>query len=142
MTTAAAVAQPATWRQALRLCASPRSLRSTLAVALVVGTVLFAINQLDTVLAGRATGRVWLKAALTYVVPFLVANYGLLVGARHRRADQGKQAAPAAELPRRGGSDLDTAADFELPDHHGRPWRLGEHLAGGPVLLVFYRGDW
>jgi hypothetical protein len=56
------------------------------AVALVVGTVLFAINQLDVVVGGRATGRVWLKTALTYVVPFLVANYGLLVGT-HRKRD-------------------------------------------------------
>ena len=66
----------------MRLCLRPRSLRSTLAVALLVGTVLFAINQLDVVLAGRATGWVWLKSGLTYVVPFLVANYGLLVGSR------------------------------------------------------------
>ena len=55
------------WREALRVCLSARSLRSTLAVALVVGTVLSAINQLDVVVAGRATGRVWLKAALTYL---------------------------------------------------------------------------
>jgi hypothetical protein len=48
----------------------------------VVGTVLFAINQLDVVVAGRATARVWVKAGLTHLVPFLVANYGLLVGAR------------------------------------------------------------
>lgn len=74
------------WRDAPRVCLSARGLRSTLAVALVVGTVLFAINQLDVVLAGRATGRVWLKTALTYLVPFLVANYGLLVGSR--RAEQ------------------------------------------------------
>jgi hypothetical protein len=34
------------------------------------------------VLAGKATWVTWLKAALTYLVPFLVANYGLLVGSR------------------------------------------------------------
>ncbi len=34
------------------------------------------------------------------------------------------------------------AIDFELPDQEGRPWRLSDHLAGQPVLLVFYRGDW
>jgi peroxiredoxin len=38
--------------------------------------------------------------------------------------------------------DVDEAEEFELPDHRGRPWRLGEHLGDGPVLLVFYRGDW
>ncbi len=37
---------------------------------------------------------------------------------------------------------MDSAADFELPDHRGHPWRLGERLANGLVLLVFYRGDW
>jgi len=37
---------------------------------------------------------------------------------------------------------VDKPTDFELPDHHGRPWHLGEKLAEGPVLLVFYRGDW
>ena len=59
-------------------------LAETIRVAVVVGTVLFAINQLDMVLAGKATWVTWLKAALTYLVPFLVANYGLLVGSRRR----------------------------------------------------------
>jgi hypothetical protein len=36
------------------------------------------------VLAGKATWGTWLKAALTYLVPFLVANYGLLVGSRRQ----------------------------------------------------------
>lgn len=74
------------WREALRPCACWPSLRSTISVALVVGTVLFAINQLDVVLAGRAGGRVWLEVTLTFVVPFLVANYGLLVGASREHA--------------------------------------------------------
>jgi hypothetical protein len=82
---------------------------STLAVALVVGTVLFAINDLDVVLAGGATSRVWLKAALTYPVPFMVANYGLLVGA-HRTEPGREQAALSARLlvmrrKRRGQGD-------------------------------------
>ena len=58
------------------------NLHRTAAVALLVGTVLFAINQLDIVIAGRATPGTWLKIALSYLVPFCVANYGLLVGAR------------------------------------------------------------
>lgn len=45
-----------------------------------------------------------------------------------------------------GGSmnDNDSARfpDFELPDAQGRPWRLSTALADGPVVLVFYRGDW
>jgi peroxiredoxin len=34
------------------------------------------------------------------------------------------------------------ATEFELPDQEDRPWRLTDHLGHGPVLLVFYRGDW
>jgi peroxiredoxin len=34
------------------------------------------------------------------------------------------------------------APDFELPDHLGEPWSLSGHLGLGPVMLVFYRGDW
>ncbi|HLI53199.1 MAG TPA: nitrate/nitrite transporter NrtS [Acidimicrobiales bacterium] len=58
-------------------------LRRTVLTALVVGTVLFAINQLNVVLAGHATGIVWLKTGLTYCVPFVVSNIGILI-ATHR----------------------------------------------------------
>ena len=37
---------------------------------------------------------------------------------------------------------MDRATDFNLPDQDGKPWRLSDHLAQGPVVLVFYRGDW
>lgn len=37
---------------------------------------------------------------------------------------------------------MEKATDFELPDQTGRLWTLGERLTEGPVLLVFYRGDW
>ena len=37
---------------------------------------------------------------------------------------------------------MDRAIDFELPDQEGKSWHLADYLAGGPVLLVFYRGDW
>ncbi|HEU5007050.1 MAG TPA: nitrate/nitrite transporter NrtS [Jatrophihabitantaceae bacterium] len=53
--------------------------------ALVVGTVLFAINQLDTVLGGHADTGTWVKTGLTYLVPFCVANTGLLLGCHRRR---------------------------------------------------------
>jgi hypothetical protein len=44
--------------------------------------VLFLINQLDVVLRGDATTVVWLKSALTYLVPFVVSNLGVLVATR------------------------------------------------------------
>ena len=48
-----------------------------------MGTVLFCINQLDVVLRGDATTGVWIKSAVTYLVPFCVSNAGILV-ATHR----------------------------------------------------------
>jgi len=32
--------------------------------------------------------------------------------------------------------------NFELPDEEGSPFNLLERLAEGPLVLVFYRGDW
>lgn len=48
--------------------------RRSLAVALVVGTILNAINQGDALVTG-APVVVW-KIALTYLVPYCVATYG------------------------------------------------------------------
>ena len=41
-----------------------------------------------------------------------------------------------------GLSAGERAPDFELPNPHGKPVRLSERLAGGPVVLSFFRGDW
>jgi hypothetical protein len=60
----------------------PHLLRTSL-TAVIVGSLLFVINQLDVVLAGDATAAVWFKGALTYVVPFAVSNVGILI-ATHR----------------------------------------------------------
>jgi hypothetical protein len=56
----------------------------TTRIALIVGTILFAINQLDVVLRGQATAAVWVKGGITYLVPFVVSNIGVLVGSRRR----------------------------------------------------------
>jgi hypothetical protein len=40
-----------------------------LLIALVVGTVLTAINQLDVILSGDATAATAVKSGLNYVVP-------------------------------------------------------------------------
>ncbi|MFC0082831.1 peroxiredoxin [Aciditerrimonas ferrireducens] len=32
----------------------------------------------------------------------------------------------------------DLVEDFELPDQQGRPWRLSQALASGPVVVFFY----
>jgi hypothetical protein len=77
-------ARPAwsTWREAAAVIAYRQHLRKTTRVALLVGTVIFAINQLDVVLAHKATAATYLKGALTYLVPFAVSNYGILLATR------------------------------------------------------------
>jgi hypothetical protein len=72
----------ATWREARSVLARPPLLRRTAAIALVVGTILFCINQLDVVLRGEADAVVWIKVAVTYLVPFCVSCAGVLVGTR------------------------------------------------------------
>lgn len=32
--------------------------------------------------------------------------------------------------------------NFELPDENGEPYDLAREAAKGPIVLVFYRGDW
>jgi hypothetical protein len=73
-----------TWGEALHVVAL--HLGKTVRIALVVGTVLFAINQLDVVVSGRANAVVWIKIGVTYCVPFVVSNVGVLIGSRRGRA--------------------------------------------------------
>jgi hypothetical protein len=50
------------------------SVRRSLAVALIIGTVLNLINQGPEIFTGHWP--IWWKIALTYFVPFAVASYG------------------------------------------------------------------
>ncbi len=70
--------------QAARIVFGRRNLVRTIGVALVVGSILFAINQLDVVMAGDATTGTWIKSVSTFLVPFVVANYGVLTATRQR----------------------------------------------------------
>ena len=72
----------ATWREARAILAYPPHLRRTVTIALVVGTILFCINQLDVVLRAEADAIVWIKSAVTYIVPFCVSCAGVLAGTR------------------------------------------------------------
>jgi hypothetical protein len=71
-----------TFRELVSVALAPRHLKRTLSVAVVVGTAFFTMNQLGVILDGRATALVWLKAALTYLTPLLVSNFGLLSATR------------------------------------------------------------
>ena len=69
-------------RDALRICLRREHLRRTVRIAIVVGTILTLINQLDVIARGDATAITWVKAGLNYCVPFIVSNLGLLAGKR------------------------------------------------------------
>ena len=61
-------------------------LKRSLLTALVVGTILTAINQ-GTVLAdGHFPSELYWKIPLTYCVPFCVATWGALINSRIRPA--------------------------------------------------------
>ncbi len=61
-------------RVALKRTFAWRSVRRSLTVALIIGTVLNSINQGPEILSGHWP--VWWKLILTYFVPFAVASYG------------------------------------------------------------------
>jgi hypothetical protein len=58
------------WREAISVVAYPAHLKKTVGIGLGVGTVLVCVNQLGVVIRGDATALVWVKVAITYLVPF------------------------------------------------------------------------
>jgi hypothetical protein len=71
-----------TVQDAARIVTQRKHLRSTVRIALAVGTILTLINQGDVIIRGDATAITWIKVALNYCVPFIVSNLGLLAGKR------------------------------------------------------------
>jgi hypothetical protein len=61
--------------------------RRSLIVALIVGTVLTAINQGNVILRGDFPPSLYWKIPLTYVVPYCVATTGAIWNARRLIAD-------------------------------------------------------
>lgn len=76
--------------------------RTALPVALVVGTLLSAVNQGAVILAGEASVGVWLRVVFNYVVPFLVSSMGFLGAGRQATAGPsalGNDSSPSGEGP-------------------------------------------
>jgi hypothetical protein len=67
-----------TWREAATVVLATNNVRRTVGIALTVGSVFFAMNQLGTIMAGHAGTIVWLKAVLTCLTPLIVSNVGVL----------------------------------------------------------------
>jgi len=72
-------------RAAFRQTFAWRSVRRSLLVAVIVGTVLNTINQGPEILGGEWPN-LW-KMGLTYLVPFLVASFGGYAALRDRSTD-------------------------------------------------------
>ncbi|MBI2401802.1 MAG: nitrate/nitrite transporter NrtS [Gemmatimonadetes bacterium] len=63
-------------------------------VALVVGTVLVAINQGPTLLGGRVTPALAVRVALTYAVPFFVSIYAAWRAVGERTSTRARPGVP------------------------------------------------
>lgn len=72
------------WRQGLASVVTSGILFRSLAVAIIVGTVLNLINQGKVLLTGASLD--WLKLLLNYVVPFAVSTHGAVSARMANRA--------------------------------------------------------
>jgi len=71
--------------EAVGLFLRGHTLRTAIPTALIVGSVLCAVNQGTTLLEGQTTGGTWVRMAINYLVPFIVASIGFLGARRTRR---------------------------------------------------------
>jgi len=71
-----------TRREGVRLFAHGVTVRAASPVALVVGTILSAVNQGSTIANGAATWATWARVVVNYCVPFVVASIGFLSACR------------------------------------------------------------
>jgi len=113
-----------TRRQELVLFLCGVTVRVAGRVAIVVGTILSAVNQGSVILAGDATGFTWTRIAVNYLIPFVVASIGYLAGCR---AEPASPRFPVAG--RTGAADRvpSTGADEEI----GRPGNEGQGSRNG-----------
>ena len=63
----------------LNLLLEPQLSLRSLKLAIVVGTVLVAINYGDSILRGDTEKIAWFKIALTYIVPYCVSTYSAIM---------------------------------------------------------------
>ncbi len=61
---------------------------TALKVALIVGTILFAINHGSTLLKGKMTKQQWISGILTYLVPYAVNIHGQYSSQFSKRQDK------------------------------------------------------
>ena len=74
------------WRDAVVLVVRGVTFRTASKIAVIVGTLLTAVNQGSVILAGDAELITWLRTAANYVIPYTVASLGYLAPFRQPRA--------------------------------------------------------
>ncbi len=67
---------------AVEICCARSTIRRTGRIAAVVGLVLTAINEGDSLVRGDISAATGIKIAFNFVVPFIVSNLGVLAGTR------------------------------------------------------------
>ena len=65
---------------ALEVCRAAPTLRRTLRIAAVVGLLLTAINEGDSLVRGTVSAAIAIKIVFNFLVPFVVSNLGVLAG--------------------------------------------------------------
>lgn len=70
----------------LQALANPKFAPTALRVALIIGTVVFAINHGSALVQGKMTRNRWISGIVTYFVPYCVNIHGQL--ATRKRDDQ------------------------------------------------------
>lgn len=70
--------------EACRLILRGVTFRTGSRVALVVGTILTLVNQGSVIIGGDASVVTWIRVAVNYLVPFVVASVGYLAPFRLR----------------------------------------------------------
>jgi hypothetical protein len=72
------------WRGYFSCLIDPAMMPMAIAVAVVIGSLLFAINHGTAFLSGQMEGDRWLSAGLTYLVPYAVNIHGQYVSRRRK----------------------------------------------------------
>lgn len=73
-----------TWAQAVALIIRGATFSVCIRVALVVGTLLSAVNQGSFIVDGETTTSTWIRVGFNYVIPYVVASIGYLAPLRQR----------------------------------------------------------
>jgi hypothetical protein len=68
----------------LRCLIDPKFAKPAFKVAIVIGTLLFAINHGSAVLHGKMNRDRWISALLTYIVPYCVNIHGQFISRSQR----------------------------------------------------------